>query len=248
MIAQANRTRELLNRAARERLKRDHLLSDHGVMIGGREYARGDRVIARHNDRGLDLDNGTLGTITNIGRNRLLLVTNSGQARAIDLAYVADHVEHAYALTAHGAQGATATWVGVIGRPEEFAREWAYLALSRARGTTLLHVVSEPGPQERERHDYGPPAAARGRAQTLRSLARSMTRSQNERLALEHLQQGNGLGARRGDANAVRRQELDKLADADLRRQLVSSIQHLRSPPHGWRLSRAPQHGRQLER
>jgi ATP-dependent exoDNAse (exonuclease V) alpha subunit len=79
MIAQANRTRELLNRAARERLKRDHLLSDHGVMIGGREYARGDRVIARHNDRGLDLDNGTLGTITNIGRNRLLLVTNSGQ-------------------------------------------------------------------------------------------------------------------------------------------------------------------------
>ena len=47
--------------------------------------------------------------------------------------YIIQHVGHAYALTGHGAQGATATWAGVIGRPEEFTREWGYTAVSRPR-------------------------------------------------------------------------------------------------------------------
>ena len=75
MIARDNHARELLNQAARERLKRDGTLPQHGVVVGRREYAPGDRVIARRNDRARDIDNGTLGTVIDIDtRNRRMLL------------------------------------------------------------------------------------------------------------------------------------------------------------------------------
>lgn len=64
MIARDNTTREQLNTTARARLRADGLLADAGVRIGGREWTVGDRVIARRNDRRLDIDNGTTATIT----------------------------------------------------------------------------------------------------------------------------------------------------------------------------------------
>jgi len=102
MIARDNDTRELLNQAARDRLKRDGTLPPRGVVVGGREYARGDRVIARRNDRAHDVDNGTVGTVIDIDdrSGRMLLQTDGGQRRDLDLAYIAQHVEHAYALQA----------------------------------------------------------------------------------------------------------------------------------------------------
>jgi hypothetical protein len=60
MIARDNLTRERLNQAARAKLKHDAQLEEHDVIIGGRGYAPGDRVIARRNDRRRDIDNGTL--------------------------------------------------------------------------------------------------------------------------------------------------------------------------------------------
>ena len=187
MITSDNHTREQLNQAARERLKREGALSDRGVQVSGREYAPGDRVITRRNDRYRDVDNGTLATVIEVdGRtHRMLVETDFGQERELDLAYVSQHVEHAYALTGHGAQGATVTWAAVIGRPEEFTREWAYTALSRAREKTALHVISEHPHQDQEREHYAPSPGDRGRAQTLAALHRAMTRSELETLALD---------------------------------------------------------------
>jgi ATP-dependent exoDNAse (exonuclease V) alpha subunit len=235
MIARDNHTREQLNRAAREQLKRDGALPPHGTRVVRREYAPGDRVMARRNDRRRDVDNGTLGTVTEIdGRgHRMLLETDSGELRELDLAYVARHVEHAYALTGHGAQSGTVTWVGVIGRPEEFTREWAYTALSRARNQTVLHVIAERSDHEHEREHYGPAVRDRSRRETLGALQRAMKHSEVEPLALERLRHGSELDSRVAQARVARQRVLERLAQQDAHRTLA------RPAPLGFRPSRA---------
>jgi conjugative relaxase-like TrwC/TraI family protein len=119
MIARDNATREILNDHAREVLSRDRTLADERVTIAHREFRVGDRVIARRNDRYRDIDNGTIGNVGAIDRRtgELTIITDGGQRRQLDASYAADHLEHAYALTGHGAQGATVEWAAVIGRP-----------------------------------------------------------------------------------------------------------------------------------
>jgi conjugative relaxase-like TrwC/TraI family protein len=185
MIARDNLTRERLNRAARAALKHAGVLDDHGVIIGGREYSPGDRVVARRNDRRNDLDNGSLATVvgTDPRRRSIVVQTNTGQQRTLPHDYVAAHLEHAYALTAHAAQGATVTWAAVVGRTQDFSREWAYTALSRATETAVLHLISEP--PEREREEYAPAEPLPERQQTMSELARAMRQSESEPLAAE---------------------------------------------------------------
>jgi ATP-dependent exoDNAse (exonuclease V) alpha subunit len=185
MIARDNHTRDRLNQAARARLRRDGQLDPSRIVVGNLEFAQGDRVIARRNDRHLDVDNGTLGTVIAADARRVRIRTDSGQTRDLDLTYAAAHLEHAYALTGHGAQSGTVSCAGVAGRPEEFTREWAYTALSRARKQTLIHVIEERSERQREREDYGPPVDNRDRAETLRALHAAMKHSETERLAIE---------------------------------------------------------------
>ncbi len=73
----------------------------------------------------------------------------------------------------------------MIGRPEEFTREWAYAALSRARGQTTIHLVAEPPEREREREQYAPPAPERDLAEVRDALRLTMRRSETEPLAIE---------------------------------------------------------------
>jgi conjugative relaxase-like TrwC/TraI family protein len=203
MIARDNATRDLLNDAARARLKADGHLPAEGVLIGGREWAAGDRIITRRNDRRLDVDNGTLATITGIDSQRraILVRTDAGDERAIDPVYLADHVEHAYAITGHSSQGATVQNAIVIGRPEAFTREWAYTALSRARNQTSIHLIADHKPAEQDRREYAPAQPVREPVDALDALARAMRRSDTEPLALEHHEL---------DEPAVRPQRQDK--------------------------------------
>jgi ATP-dependent exoDNAse (exonuclease V) alpha subunit len=131
MIACDNLTRERLSRAARAKLKNDEQLGAHQVIIGGRAYASGDRVISRRND----VDNGTLATVIAIDPDTgaMLPETDSGEPRALDHEYVARYLEHAYALTAHGAQGATVQWAGVRPPRRVHARMGLHRPLARAR-------------------------------------------------------------------------------------------------------------------
>lgn len=187
MIARDNLTRERLNQAARARLKYDGFLPKRGLIIGGREYAPGDRVIARRNDRRRDIDNGSIATIVAIDEDNgsAIVETDAGEPRALDAGYVAQHLEHGYALTAHGAQGATVSWAGVVGRPQEFTREWAYTALSRAREQTTVHLISQRSEGERERDEYAPYEPDPSRAETMDALRRAMKRTEVEPLAAE---------------------------------------------------------------
>jgi hypothetical protein len=191
MIARDNLTRERLNRTARAKLVQDGTLSPTGMIIGGREYATGDRIIARRNDRhrdiDIDIDNGSLATIIALNHHdgSIIIHTDSGQPRALDADYVARHLEHAYALTGHSAQGATVTWAGVIGRPYDFTREWAYTALSRARDHTTIHLITQRSQHDRERDDYAPGEPDPQPEQALTMLRQAMARSEHEPLAVD---------------------------------------------------------------
>jgi len=152
LVTKDNARRAALNAMIRAQLTEQGVLTGHATM--GRfdgeelEWAVGDRVIARRNHKGYDLDNGTLGTIIELDESGMTLADDNGNTRRFDaadpehVAYVSEHLEHAYALTAHGTQGATLQWAGVVGLPGEFSREWAYTSLSRAKQLTRVYVVS----------------------------------------------------------------------------------------------------------
>lgn len=120
-------------------------------------------------------DNGTLATITHFDRDRrlIMIATDTGETWELTATYLARHVEHAYAITGHSSQGATVDAAIVVGRPEEFTREWAYTALSRARQETTIHLIADHGPSEHDRREYAPTQAAREPEDALHALARA---------------------------------------------------------------------------
>ena len=157
-----NQRRERLNALIRAELKRDGRLGE-SVHIGGCEFAVGDRVVARRNDRERAVDNGMRGTVIAVDPTEkdVLVRTDAGAQRRLDASYVAEHLQHAYALTAHTIQGATVEWAGVVGRPEDFTRNWSYTALSRAREPTELFIIDTPTERELDRAEIAP-GQARG--------------------------------------------------------------------------------------
>jgi chromosome segregation ATPase len=89
----------------------------------------------------------------------VLVRTDAGAQRRLDARYVAEHLQHAYVLTAHTVQGATVEWAGVVGRPEDFTRNWSYTALSRAREPTELFLIDTPTERELDRAEIAPDQA-----------------------------------------------------------------------------------------
>ena len=162
LIVRDNDRRERLNALIRAEMKRDGRLGD-SVHVGGCEFAVGDRVVARRNDRERAVDNGMRGTVVAVDptENAVLVHTDAGAQRRLDAPYVAEHLQHGHALTAHTIQGATVAWTGVVGRPEDFTRNWSYTALSRAREPTELFVVDTPTERELDRAEIAP-GQARG--------------------------------------------------------------------------------------
>jgi hypothetical protein len=63
------------------------------------------------------------------------------------------HVEHAYALTGHGVQGASVEHATILATPHDLTRGWSYTALSRARATTQLLIRDT---DTRERAEFAP--------------------------------------------------------------------------------------------
>jgi ATP-dependent exoDNAse (exonuclease V) alpha subunit len=59
------------------------------------QVAVGDRVICRQNDRLVDVDNGTRGTVRAVDAVGLWIQTDAGTVRRLPASYVAEHVEHA---------------------------------------------------------------------------------------------------------------------------------------------------------
>ncbi|MDX6506172.1 MAG: hypothetical protein QOG06_816, partial [Gaiellaceae bacterium] len=187
LIARDNATRRALNRVARaQRRDAGALGEDH--VYGTVTVAVGDRVICRSNERDLDVDNGTRGIVRHADRGGVVLETDAHTKRQLPASYVAEHVEHAYALTGHGMQGGTVERATVVASVGELTRGWSYTALSRARGETRLLVRDAP-PAVGEREDVAPygPAGPLEPDAVLARVARRMLERDDEDLAFDQL-------------------------------------------------------------
>ena len=153
LIARDNDTRRALNRLARKQRREAGALGEDRVY-GPVTVAVGDRVICRCNERDLDVDNGTRGIVRHADRRGVVLETDAHTKWHLPASYVAEHVEHAYALIGHGMQGGTVEHAIVVASVGELTRGWSYTALSRARGETRLLVrAALPTVGDRETSD-----------------------------------------------------------------------------------------------
>ncbi len=187
LIARGNDTRRALNELARDHRRAAGVLGEERTY-GPVTVAVGDRVICRSNKRDLDVDNGTRGTVRHTDQRGVVLETDAHTIRELPAAYVAEHVELAYALTGHGMQGATVEQATVVADVSELTRGWSYTALSRARGQTRLLVrdaTAEAGGHE-DIGPKGPPARPEPQV-VLLGVARRMLERDDEDLAIDQL-------------------------------------------------------------
>ena len=158
-----------LNTLARHHAGRAGLLSGRTLTIGGREFRVGDRVLATRNHRHQTtpdgqpaaVENGTLGTVTRVGRRRgyVDVATVDGRHLRLDRDYLtAGHLDHGYAMTIHKSQGATCDDAFVVG-PAGLYREAAYVALSRARHGARIYATTRDADLLERAHVSGHPAA-----------------------------------------------------------------------------------------
>ena len=150
MIAGPNSTRRALNERARALLKAHGELTGPALVIGGREFMIGDLVVARRNDRTLRspsgrdfVKNGSAGVVTATDRERGEVVVDFDREGDIHIphAYLAaGRLEHGYARTTFGVQGAT-QHTGRYHPTDVSSFEEGYVALTRARNETRIFVV-----------------------------------------------------------------------------------------------------------
>jgi conjugative relaxase-like TrwC/TraI family protein len=187
LIARDNQTRRALNSLAREHRCEEGDLGEER-SYGAVTVAVGDRVICRNNERDLDIDNGTRGTIRHLDERGIVIETDAHLIRELPAGYVAEHVEHAYALTGHGMQGATVEHATVVASPHDLSRGWSYTALSRARGDTRLLVrESEAGASGREEYAPAMRLSKSRLREVLTRVGRQMLARDDEDLAIDQL-------------------------------------------------------------
>ncbi|MGY2909722.1 Ti-type conjugative transfer relaxase TraA [Bradyrhizobium sp. URHC0002] len=129
-----------LNETAREKMREAGSLGDEvhvTVERGARNFASGDRVMFLQNERGLDVKNGTLGTIEQISPQAMSVRTDDRRSVTFDLKDY-NRIDHGYAATIHKAQGMTVDRTHVLATPGMDAHA-SYVALSRHRDGMDLH-------------------------------------------------------------------------------------------------------------
>jgi exodeoxyribonuclease V alpha subunit len=185
-----------LNAAIRDRLVADGRVDDVDAVTtrSGQRIGAGDRIATRRNDRELEVANRDTWIVTAVGRHGALVVTpadaapadvtpgagspsgrgsfsvtpDSQQHRVLPHDYVREHVELAYASTAHGVQGETVTVAHVV-VGEQTGAASAYVGMTRGRSVNTAHLVAADLAEAREhwldvfardRADLGPARAA----------------------------------------------------------------------------------------
>ena len=144
-----------LNEACRARMRAAGRLGEEEISVGTkpkrghedrrRTYAVGDRIVitAPIHWPGLDVDNGTLGTVAVVdpAAGSLSMITDEGELLTLPRACLAAGLtDHGYALTGHKAQGQTTTQTLML-VDDLASREWIYTSASRAEEGTWLYMV-----------------------------------------------------------------------------------------------------------
>ncbi|MGE0796258.1 MAG: MobF family relaxase, partial [Acidimicrobiia bacterium] len=165
LIAGTTATVDALNRSVRQVLHNHGLLGEAAGTWSGRDFAIGDRVVLRINDYTAATTAGDHAHVLNGQTATLTALTGNGLVVRLDhdstdihlgAAYLeAGGLDHAYALTAHRAQGGTWDLAIAVGA-DGLYREAGYLVLSRGRLENWL-VVTQPElddlDAELDRHD-----------------------------------------------------------------------------------------------
>lgn len=135
-----------LNAAARELRKSKGELSNGETLEtakGLREFSRGDRIYFLRNDKGMDVKNGTLGSISEVKDGVLTVDVDGAEKRSVTVdSRFYPHLDHGYAATIHKSQGSTVDRSFVLASPH-FDRHTTYVSLSRHRESAEMHFSTE---------------------------------------------------------------------------------------------------------
>jgi exodeoxyribonuclease V alpha subunit len=186
VIADTRETVTALNQTIRDHhQRRDGSEPDRGALTAraapslttdtGHVLGVGDRVATRRNDRDLDVANRDHWTITAATPDGGVEVTGRRGRRVLPADYTRQHLELAYATTAHGAQGETVDRAHLVLGDTTGAAS-AYVAMTRGRHHNTAHLVAESVDDARaqwvdtfgrDRADLGP---AHARATALEAI------------------------------------------------------------------------------
>jgi exodeoxyribonuclease V alpha subunit len=215
-----------LNAAAREQLVAAGRVDDTQVVTtrAGQRIAAGDRIATRRNDRALAVANRDTWTVTAVDRRGELTVVPADATaaapveRMLPADYVTEHVQLAYASTAHGAQGDTVTAAHVV-IGEHTGAASAYVGMTRGRTSNTAHLVATDLMKAREQWIA---AFSRDRADLGPAHAAQLAAAEAARYALPR-----PLDQAVADLHAAwtgEQQCLDRLALAESRRDLLRHI------------------------
>ncbi|HVY77677.1 MAG TPA: MobF family relaxase [Solirubrobacterales bacterium] len=153
MIAKRNAEVAKLNAMAREVRRQNDKLGAQEIEVGEAQFAVGDQVITRVNDRQLDIYNRERWRIAEVDAEQRRVVLEGidhGKRVEVDAVYLTrtnphsetPALEHAYAMTTYSAQGATVDCAYVMADPSMDKQE-LYVAASRSRAETWLYATPE---------------------------------------------------------------------------------------------------------
>lgn len=114
---------------------------------GVRVFAPGDRLVFLENNRDLQVKNGMLGTVREVGEGRLVAALDGkgrdGRDRIVSVSTESYRaIDHGYATTIHKTQGATVDRAFVLAS-KTMDRHLAYVAMTRHRQGVELHASKE---------------------------------------------------------------------------------------------------------
>lgn len=155
LVAETRETVTQLNERARADLILDGAITPgrEVVLHDGASASKGDRVITRDNNRHLRskngrawVRNGDRWTITAVGEDGSITVRPDGRrfggSMVLPAAYVGEHVELGYAITAHRTQGVTVDTSHVV-TTATTTRENFYVAMTRGRHGNFAYVTTD---------------------------------------------------------------------------------------------------------
>jgi conjugative relaxase-like TrwC/TraI family protein len=160
MLANDTATVNELNARARGDRVASGVVIEHGVDVAGAMTAGvNDLVVTRENNRRLTADtswvkNGDAWTVSATHADGSMTVTRVSGYNSVVLPakYVGEHVELAYATTAHRAQGRTVDTAHAFVSPTT-TREVLYVALTRGSESNHLYVDTHYDPDPSTGHD-----------------------------------------------------------------------------------------------
>ena len=190
MLAGTNSARRALNVRARALLKAEGALFGDALVVHRREFMVGDEVVARRNDGRLRppghaefVKNGSVGRVLRVDPGRVEIEVEFPREGVVTIPssyLLAGHIEHAYARTTYGVQGATLDRAHY--HPSDVSRfEEGYVAITRATDSTQLYLVEGDidFDDEADHLAVEPPETG------LQTIAKALGRRSDQHLAVE---------------------------------------------------------------